>query len=269
MAIITISRGTLSGGKTLAECLSRRLGYRSIDLDTLLRKAATPRVSEYDLRASLEQPPDFPGPANHKRYIYGVLIQAALLEEVREGCIVYHGLAGHLLLKGVPGVIRLRVIAPLEFRIRMAEERLHLSRAVATAHISATDNDHRRWTQFLYGLDWQDPALYDLVVNLEHLSVEQACDLVVSIVRPGAFELGPEDQAVLNDLALAGRVRKAFTLNPFTLHLEPEVHSRGGWITVRGDSIEEESGAIRRVASAVPGVAGTTVDSLGQAPAQP
>ena len=261
MAIITISRGTLSGGMMLAECLSSRLGYRLVDLDAILRKAATPMISEYDLRASMEQPPDFPSALNHRRYIYGVLIQAALIEEVREGRIVYHGLAGHLLLKGAPGLLRLRVIAPLEFRIRMAEERLHLSRAEAIAHIGATDHDRRRWTQFLYGLDWQDPALYDLIVNFERLSLDQACDMIAAIVQRGAFELSPEDHEAMDELALAARVRKAFTLNPFTLHLEAEVQCRGGWITVRGDSLEEESEAIRRVAGAVPGVRGITVET--------
>jgi hypothetical protein len=40
MSIITISRGTLSGGKMLAECLSRGLGYKCIDRDVLVEKAA-------------------------------------------------------------------------------------------------------------------------------------------------------------------------------------------------------------------------------------
>ena len=60
MAIITVSRGTFSGGKALAECLSRRLNYRCIDRDMLVRKAATPRVSDLQLRAALELPPASP-----------------------------------------------------------------------------------------------------------------------------------------------------------------------------------------------------------------
>ncbi|MFY9728823.1 MAG: cytidylate kinase family protein, partial [Bryobacteraceae bacterium] len=126
MAIITVSRGTFSGGKALAERLSKRLGYRCINRDMLVRKAATSRVSEHDLRAALELPPAFPGRFNHTRYVYLALIQAALTEEVRSGCAVYHGLAGHLLLKGAPGLLRLRIIAPMEYRIRMAQERLNL-----------------------------------------------------------------------------------------------------------------------------------------------
>jgi cytidylate kinase len=260
MAIITISRGTLSGGSVLAECLSRRLRYRSIDLNSLLRKAATSRVSEYDLRAALEQPPAFPGTSNHRRYTYQVLIQAALLQEVRGGCAVYHGLAGHLLLKGVPGLIRLRVIAPLEARVRLAAERLHLSERDAAAHITETDRDRRQWTQFLYGVDWSDPSEYDLVVNLERLALDNACDLVIALIERGAFELKPEDEAALNDLAIAGSVRKALTLSPSTLHLEVEVESRRGSVVVRGEFAEDDDEAIRRVAATVPGVCGVTIE---------
>jgi hypothetical protein len=245
----------------LAECLSRRLRYRSVDLNSLLRKAATPRISEYDLRAALEQPPDFPGTSNHRRYIYGVLLQAALFEEVRGGRVVYHGLAGHLLLKGAPGLIRLRVIAPLEFRIRLAAERLHLGPAEAAAHIAEMDRDRRQWAQFLYGMDWSDPSQYDLIINLERLSLEQSCELVSTIVEQGAFEPGPGDQAALNDLATASRVRKALTLNPFTLHLEVEVEARVGRVAVRGDSLDEDAEAIRRVAGMVPDVTAVTINS--------
>jgi hypothetical protein len=93
MAIVTISRGTFSGGKMLAECLGRTLGYPCIDRDMLVKTAATASASEFDLRAALEQPPQFPGRFSHKRYIYLALMQAALAERVRGGDAVYHAAA--------------------------------------------------------------------------------------------------------------------------------------------------------------------------------
>jgi hypothetical protein len=47
MAVITISRGTFSGGKMLAECLSQTLGYRCIDRDVIVARAAEHGVSNY------------------------------------------------------------------------------------------------------------------------------------------------------------------------------------------------------------------------------
>ena len=265
MAIITISRGTFSGGKAIAECLSKKLGYRCIDRDMLVRKAATRRVSEHDLRAALELPPAFPGRFNHTRYIYLALIQAALIDEIRTGNAVYHGLAGHLLLRGTPGLLRLRIIAPMDYRLRMAQERLNFSRSDAIAHIEAMDRDRRKWTQFLYGVDWGDPSLYDLLINLERTTVEQASVVVASLVECGGLELSPESQAALDDLALASRVRAALAQDPFTQNLEFEVESRGGEIAIRGDGVEEVE-EIRRVVAAVPGTVGLTVETPALTP---
>jgi cytidylate kinase len=140
----------------------------------------------------LEEPPTLPGRFNHKRYIYLALIQAALMEEVRAGQAIYHGLAGHLLLRGAPGLLRLRIIAPMDFRIRVAQDRLKLSRSDAIAHIEKMDRDRHKWTQFLYGVDWGDPALYHLVINLEDISIDQACLLVISMLEQRGFEFTPE-----------------------------------------------------------------------------
>jgi cytidylate kinase len=264
MAIIAISRGTFSGGKMLAECLSKKLNYRCIDRDVLAERAATARISQRDIRAALEEPPIIPGRFNHRRYLYLALIQAALTEEVRGGKAVYHGLAGHLLLKGAPALLRLRIVAPLEFRINMARERLNLNRDESIAHIAKMDQDRRRWTQFLYGVDWGDPALYDLVINLERINIEQACSLVISMIGQPEFEFTPERQAEMNDFTLATRVRAELALNPFTSNLEVDVESRGGSVSIRG-SLFEQVEPVERVAGAIPGVTGIAVEDLAPA----
>jgi len=264
MAIITISRGTFSGGKMLAECLSRRLGYRCIDRDELAEKASTARVSQRDVRAALEEPPAIPGRFNHKRYLYLALIQAALMKEVVGGKAVYHGLAGQLLLKGTPALLRMRIVAPLEFRVEMARERLKVSREEAITYIAKMDQDRRRWTQFLYGVDWGDPAIYDLVINLERISLEQACAAVISVIERPEFEFTPEREAEMNDLAFASRVRAELALNPFTSNLEIDVEAHGGDVLVRG-SLFNEVQPVEQVARTIPGVTRLWVEDLAAA----
>jgi cytidylate kinase len=264
MSVITISRGTFSGGKALAECLSRQLGYRCIDRDVIVEKAAARRVSETELRAVLEEAPVILGRFSHKRYIYLTLIQAALAEEVRNGCVIYHGLGGHLLLGRAPGILRLRIIAPAEFRIRMAQERMGLSRSEVIAYIDRIDQDRRKWTQYLYGVDWADPALYDFVINLEHVTVEQSCGIVAGMIEQRCFEFSPECQAALNDLALASRVRAELALSPFTSNLEVDVEARGGSVSIKGE-LFEQFGDVEQVARSVPGVTGLTVEDLAPA----
>ncbi len=57
MSVITISRGTFSGGKTLAECVAQKLGYRCVDREVIVERAAASGVSQEDLRAAMEKPP--------------------------------------------------------------------------------------------------------------------------------------------------------------------------------------------------------------------
>jgi cytidylate kinase len=253
MSIITISRGTLSGGKMFAECLSARLGYRCIDRDALVERAVTRRVSQQDLLNAMQAPPAASGKFDHNRYIRLALIQAALMEEVRSGKAVYHGLAGHLLLKGVPILLRLRIIAPLDLRMRMARERLKLDPDEAIAYIHKMDEDRRKWTQFLYGVDWQDASLYDFVINLERLTVEKACCAVAAMVEQSGVEFTPESRASMSDLALASHVRAGLALDPFTSNLEVEVEAHGGSVCVRG-SLYEQVTEVERVVRSILGV---------------
>jgi cytidylate kinase len=263
MSVITISRGSFSGGKMLAECLARRLGYRCIDRDVIVERAAASGVSQEKLRDALQKPPGFLDRFQHNKYIYLALIQAALAEEVRTGKAIYHGLAGHLLLRGGQPILRTRIIAPMEFRINTVRERLKLSRSEAIAHIERMDEDRRKWTRFLYGVDWGDPALYDLVLNLEHIDLEEACRIIASIVIERCFEFTPESQQLMNDLALASRVRADLALNPSTSDLEVEVTALEGAVSIEGKLADiRRLKEVEQVAKAVPGVTALNLDKL-------
>jgi cytidylate kinase len=263
MSVITISRGSFTGGKMLAECLSKALGYRCVDREVIVERAAAHGVSQEELRDALQKPPTFLERFRHKKYLYLVLIQAALCEEVRTGKAVYHGNAGHLLLKGGPHILRVRIIGPMEFRLRNAQELLKLSRAEALEYIQRTDQDRRKWTQYLYGVDWGDPSNYDIVLNLEFMDIQEACKTVSTLARQRCFEFTPCCQAAMDDLALGSRVRATLALDPSTAHLEVDVVAKNGSLYLHGTAsnmrdVEE----VQRIAAAVPGVLAVNIDEL-------
>jgi cytidylate kinase len=264
MSVITISRGSFSGGKILAECLSRRLGYRCIDRDDIVERAAAyAGVSQDDLKDALEKPPSFFDRFKHKRYLYLTLVQAALAEEVRHGKVIYHGLAGHLLLKGGRPILRTRIIAPMEFRIEMVQDRLKYSRNEAIAYIEKVDEARKKWTQFLYGVDWNDPSLYDIVLNLEQIQLEEACHVIATMVIDRCFELTPDCQQKMDDLALASRVRADLALNSSTSDLELETFAHKGAVAIKGKVLTMgQIDEVKRVALSTPGVTYLDIDEL-------
>jgi cytidylate kinase len=254
MAIITISQGSYSGGRMLAEAVARRLGYRCVHRDQVISKAAQWGVSQEDLRTAIEKPPSFFGQSQHTKYLYLTFIQAALTEEVRGGNAIYTGLAGHLLLSKGQHVLRTRIIAPMEFRIAMVEYRRECSHKEAIAYIERKDEERRKWTRFLYGVDWTDPSLYDLVLNLEQMTLIEACDVICRLAESGCFQTTRETQADLDNLALASCVKANLAMNPDTSDLQVEVAARNGFVSIKGAI--DAPGQIRKIRSIVANLSG-------------
>jgi cytidylate kinase len=217
MALITISRGSFSGGRMMGECLADKRGYRCIDRDVIVERAAAYGVSQDDLRDALSKPPFSWDRFRHRKYLYLTVIQTALTEEVQAGRAVCCGNAGHLLLRGVSHVVRIRVIAPMPYRVALVRDQLSMNAAEALAYIQRMDQDRRKWTQYRYGVDWGDPALYDLVVSCEFLGISDACRIVSETAALHCLAETPERQAAMDGVVVASRVRANLAIAPPSL----------------------------------------------------
>jgi len=266
VSIVTISRGSFSGGKMIAECVARNLQYRCVDRDVIVERAAAHGASAAELYEALMKPPAFVERFTHKRYLYLTLFQAALAEEVQGGGVVYHGNAGHLMLRGVLPVFRVRIVAPLEFRIHMCESRLKLGREDALRYINEVDQGRKRWTRYLYGVDWTDPCLYDMVLNLETMCVNEACEVITFTVKgQRCFKFESSCQASINNFVLATRVKAALALHPDTSSLEVETEADAGKVWVRGKlNHRGQLEQVRSVAAQVPGVSEMNLEALNE-----
>jgi len=215
MAIITISRGTLSGGTRFARCLGRTLGYRVISREDLVATASKLYgIDEERLHRGLTRGPSFLERFRVDRATYLSVARATLCRMVQDDNTVYHGNAGQFLLEGVGHVFRLRIIAPMEARIEAARSEYDLDREEAIAFIEARDAERRSWTRYLYGIEWGDPSLYDLVINMEKVSFETACHMVEAAVAEGELVPSAEDIQRLRDLELAAHVKASLFLDP-------------------------------------------------------
>ncbi len=215
MAIITISRGSLSGGTRFATCLGETLGYRVISREDLVAAASRLYgIDEESLRRGLTRGPSFLERFRVDRATYLAVAKATLCRMVRDDNAVYHGNAGQFLLEGVGHVFRLRIIAPMVFRIEAARNEYGLNREEAIAFIEARDAERRSWTRYLYGIEWGDPSLYDLVINMEKISFETACHMVEAAVAEGEMIPSERDIQRLHDLYLEAHVTASLFLDP-------------------------------------------------------
>jgi cytidylate kinase len=255
MPIITISRGSASGGLLLAQGLAERLGYELVSREDIIERASRFGVSEQRLQEALLKPVRFWDRFGHERRQYLAFVQEALCERAVRDRLIYHGNAGHLLLWGISHVLCVRLIAPMAYRIRMVMERRQLEREAAIHYIEERDSQRKNWTHFLYGVDWLDPSLYDLTINLQTLAIESAVELVAATAQRREFQPTAESTKAMADLLLASRVRAALAADKTTVSADVEVRADGDVVYLRGkvrpSSMVE---AIMRVVAGVDGV---------------
>jgi cytidylate kinase len=235
MAIITISRGTRSGGEALAQCLGAALAYPTLSHEVLVEAAAKLGIAEEELLQKVQKRASLWARLTEDRRIYLIAFQAALAEHCLSGSLVYHGYAGHMLLKSVPGVLKVRLIAPMETRIHALMEQENMNYGAARELIQSEDRGRCEWMKFAYGVDWGDPALYDVVINLGQMDTETACKIVSAAATLRAYSVTDALKQKLADFALGSKVKLALAANRRTRNASFEVRADRGMIEVFAD----------------------------------
>jgi cytidylate kinase len=209
MSIITISRGSYSRGKEIAEKVAARLNYECISRDLLLEVSKEHNIPELKLVHAVHDAPGMLERLNRKEEKYIAFIKSALLNRLKADNVVYHGLAGHFFVKDVPHVLKVRVLSDMEDRVRLEMARKNIDTDEARRMLEKDDEERRKWSQTLYGIDTADPSLYDLVVHIKNLTVDDAVDMICGCVSKAHFKTTPESQRKIEDLAMAAAINKA------------------------------------------------------------
>jgi cytidylate kinase len=207
MAIITFSRGCFSHGKELAERVAERLGYECISREILLEASHFFHVSETKLFESLHDAPGLLNRITHVQQRFVDRIKAALLEHIVKDNVVYHGLAGQMLLDGISHVLRIRVIADMEDRVKLLENRQQVSRKKALHIIELEDHERAEWYRNVYRIDANDPRFYDMELHIGRLTIDDACDIVCQAASKDSFQATAQSQSALEDLAIENHVK--------------------------------------------------------------
>jgi len=259
MAIVSVCRGTRSGGQAFAECLADRLGYPIVGREILQVAASDLGVTEAEVTRQFDRAPKVWDRLAATRHVYIVGVQAALAEHVAGGNLVYHGLAGQLLLRGLPAVLRARLVAPVAARVRMLVEHDGMTPEAAERHIRNVDATRARWVKMMYGEHIEDPALYDMVINLANTSIDAACAFTVAALQQPEFEVTDEARDAFANFRLACRVKRALVTEPDTRRLPLEVAAHGGIVEVSGSAPLLSTGETGdRIAQITKGVSGVT-----------
>lgn len=210
MSIITISRGSYSHGREVAEKLCARLGYECVSREVILKASEHFNIPELKLARAIHDAPSILDRFVHGKERYVAYFREALLHYLLKDNVVYHGLAGHFFVTGISHTLKVRIIADVEDRIRVEKSRLHtISDEEALKTLERDDEERRRWSRHLYGIDTADPSLYDLVIHIKRMNTDDAVEIIAQAAIQPCFQTTPESRKAMETLFLASQVEAA------------------------------------------------------------
>jgi hypothetical protein len=92
------------------------------------------------------------------------------------------------------------------------QKRESVTKEAAAEIIEHEDKNRIHWTRYLYKTDIHDPKLYDIVINIGNLTIEDACEIICLAARSKTFRRSDESKQIVEDVAIASRLRAALHL---------------------------------------------------------
>ncbi len=205
MSVITISRQSGSEGNQIIRIVCSRLGWKYFDKNLMAQFAAKKgdapakitdmSESEHHIKTFWEKafsrmvmPPvttpwSLTDPYDMMEELTVQHVSQFIHAAYKEGNVVIVGRGSQVVLKDKPFALHVRIIAPFERRVERWMERENLLRDEAEKITKERDHKHAHFVRTYFKEDINNPVLYDLVINTDKLSPENAADLIVKAVK--------------------------------------------------------------------------------------
>ncbi|MBQ9270185.1 MAG: cytidylate kinase-like family protein [Oscillospiraceae bacterium] len=203
--MITISRQYGTGGHDIGEKLAEKLGLPFYDKDIIAIASKESRFGERAFEAAEETATTALGYAlsnRSNRSLYGMplndqlfMVQAGVIRNVADrGPAVFVGRCADYVLDGYKEAINIFLQANPEARIKTVMERDRLTAREAEAKIKRLDKSRATYYNYYTDRKWSDLGNYDIVLNVSHLTTEEAADLLCTFIHQVVEKTGALEQ---------------------------------------------------------------------------
>ncbi len=245
MPIIMISGAPHGLNDALAKQLQKMTGWPMLGRRMLLEEARKAGIKVGRLKTAVIKSPGNQERLAREKDLYLAFITKRLCESVIDDKLIYHGRFGHLLLQGVSHRIRVGLTTPMHLRIQNVMQQLNLPQEKAVKYLEQIDEDVIKWSKLIHRESLgQDPRHHDICLNLQHLDIGEAADMIYRMAELPGFEATEQSRQQVADLLLAARARLRLANNDSTRNAELGVRAVNGIITVTympRDNIDESA----------------------------
>ena len=255
MYFITVSRKMGTKGTEIAKLVAKELKYAFYDTEDIEKKAEEMGFLADIREVNGKLPPPLKRFFSYRTEINLDRLYVVIYELARQGSSVILGRGGNMLFRSLPYALHVRVIASQEKRVRNLVERGY-KREAAVMAMEKSDHERESFIRFAFHRDWDNPELYDIVLNMDKLTVNIAADMILCAAR--ADEVRGRTGDVINSLdmmELAVRVGTALAEAGFPSSYVSAFVNEPGKVRLTGVvQVPWEKSAAERTAKKVKGV---------------
>lgn len=263
MSIVAISASIGSLGDRIGHELGRVLAYEFADREIIAKAAERFGEGVMELAHVTEEKPTLWERLATTKHHYLASVEAIIFEMAARDNVILSGRGATILLSKIPYVLRVRITAPEPVRVERVAHQEGITRDAATDLVRQTDRERAARIRFLYHMDWEDPLLYDLVLNTERLTAQKAAKLIQEALGDERFQPSPDARRELADLSLVAQAKAALLANPITQPLQLSLSCKNGQLHIGGVVRREEQRQVaQEVVGKIPGVTGVLNEIL-------
>jgi cytidylate kinase len=257
-----------SGAQQVAEIVARKAKLELFDDNRLYEEAIRMGIRAEDLKGLTEKAPSFFDSLRYNPKLYLDILESVVFEVSRTGKGVIVGHGSQALLRDFGCAMHVLVHASEAHRIQQLMEKHGLIKKAAEKMIRKQDDEKRGFFRFAFHMEWNDPSLYDLVINTEKLGIGGAAKLILeALLSDGIKECSLRALETMERMSLMKKVQASLLKEHFSytqFHVEvPEQ----GLVQISGyTATEEDKRRMVKAARRVPGVSKVR-DQIGVMPA--
>jgi cytidylate kinase len=257
MALITITTGIGCEGMAIAQGVADGLKLELYNDQRLQEEATKIGIAPKALEGLDEKAPSLLSRLwSRKPEIYLDLMESVIYEVARRGEGVIMGHGAQLLLRDFGCALQVRIHGPESSRIGNLMDQQGLSQEAATKMIHKSDSERKGFLQFAFHKDWDDPSLYDLIINRDKLSVDSAARLIMEVAQSQEIkECSLTALDAMENRSLSKKIEAAILKNDFSLtDIDIEVSEKGVALIHGWTYTQENRDQLLNVVKEVPGV---------------
>ena len=259
MTIIAMSREMGSQGKKIADGVAKKLDLPVVHYELIDHLSDRSRVRRSHVVRLLDPKDDPSNELTADHTLPAILSAYEILElaALPEGALL-RGWGATALLAEVSHVVRVRVTAPVEARLKTLRKKFPKASAdMLKQEITLFDEAHAAIMKRHFGVEFGDDSLYHLTVDSHSMPVNKCVERIVELAREPRFAPTATSLRKLESLMTEAHVRALLKLHPPTRNLAINVAAEGRIVRLAGSVASAElKSRCELVAWRVPGIEG-------------